>query len=236
MLQQTHYFAPVRPPSPTFLRPDHSTHLSEYISSLRPPTPSPYRTPAARKRSRSASPTPANRLPTRSQTAPLPLPPLNPILRRSPSFSHVHPAVPLRSILRPPHPDLPPIYPRRAATDGPPIVHSDPSSPHASSPSSSSTSPKPTLTQLARTPSSAFMAASKEGRVHPLTLQAVARRDSEQEALRMVKERKETERRRENSSGETERGTALSAAGSGGIGGGGGGGGGGGWGAPVVSM
>ncbi|GAA5884077.1 hypothetical protein JCM6882_002129 [Rhodosporidiobolus microsporus] len=92
------------------------------------------------------------------------------------------------------------------ATDGASVVHdSDLRTPT----SLSSSSAKPAFSQLSRTPSSAFVAASKEGRVNPLTLQAVARRDSEYEALRLVRERKETDRRRENSAGEeTQGGTA----------------------------
>lgn len=70
----------------------------------------------------------------------------------------------------------------------------------------SSGAPKPGFPTLARTPSSAFVSASKEGRINPLTLHAIARRDSEQEAIRMVHERKETERRREDSTQSTVRG------------------------------
>ncbi|GAA5853934.1 hypothetical protein JCM8547_008162 [Rhodosporidiobolus lusitaniae] len=101
------------------------------------------------------------------------------------------------------------------AADGKTFVSDRPFPPSPSSPS------KPPFSALTRIPSSAaFVAASREGRVHPLTLEAVARRDSEGEALRLVRERKETERRRENSSEETEGGTAPSAGGGGGGGGG----------------
>lgn len=69
-----------------------------------------------------------------------------------------------------------------------------------------STSAKPGFPNLARTPSSAFVTASKEGNINPLTLHAIARRDSEQEAIRMVQARNETERRREDSAHSTVRG------------------------------
>ncbi|GJN94192.1 hypothetical protein Rhopal_007266-T1 [Rhodotorula paludigena] len=95
-------------------------------------------------------------------------------------------------------------------TTGPSLVSDSPS---PSSPA------KPAFTTLARTPSSAFVAASAEGRVNPLVLQAIARRDSEYEAIRVVREQVERERRRE-SSGEAAGG------GEGGSGEGGGGGGG----------
>ncbi|BGP20645.1 hypothetical protein JCM10213v2_008808 [Rhodosporidiobolus nylandii] len=195
MLQQTHYFAPPRPPSPSFLRPDHSTHLAEYVSSLLPTPPPP------RRRSRSTSPVPNARPPQRSQTAPLPP------LQRSPSAPRSANPLPASHI---PFPSLAPPRTstssrlRRAATDGASLVTD---SPTPSSPK------KPAFAALSRTPSSAFINASREGRVHPLTLQAVARRDSEQEALKLVKERAETERRRENSSDETAGGTAPSAGG-----------------------
>ncbi|GAA5871441.1 hypothetical protein JCM3774_005601 [Rhodotorula dairenensis] len=86
--------------------------------------------------------------------------------------------------------------------DGPNVVSDSPAAP----PALPSDAPKPGFPGLVRTPSSAFVSASREGRINPLTLQAIARRDSEQEAIRMVHERKETERRREDSSHSTVRG------------------------------
>ncbi|BGP52114.1 hypothetical protein JCM10450v2_008085 [Rhodotorula kratochvilovae] len=86
------------------------------------------------------------------------------------------------------------------ATGGPSLVSDTPapSTPSSSSVGASSSPAKPAFAALARTPSSAFVAASNEGRVHPLTLHAVARRDSEREAIQLVRARKETERRRES--------------------------------------
>ncbi|BGP43886.1 hypothetical protein JCM10449v2_007943 [Rhodotorula kratochvilovae] len=86
------------------------------------------------------------------------------------------------------------------ATGGPSLVSDTPapSTPSSSSAGASSSPAKPAFAALARTPSSAFVAASNEGRVHPLTLHAVARRDSEREAIQLVRARKETERRRES--------------------------------------
>ncbi|GAA6011196.1 hypothetical protein JCM10207_005535 [Rhodosporidiobolus poonsookiae] len=187
MMQQAHYFAPVRPPSPSFLRDNGTSHLADYVASLLPPSYPPYPS----KRARSASPGASSCLPSRSYTAPLPSAARSPSSRPTPASS-----VPFPS-LRPPSA----APPKCAATDGQTFVSdSDPRS-----------TSKPSFPSLTRTPSSAFVAASKEGRVHPLTLAAVARRDSEHEALRLVRERKETERRRENSSEEVEGGTAPSA-------------------------
>ncbi|KWU45231.1 hypothetical protein RHOSPDRAFT_33176 [Rhodotorula sp. JG-1b] len=90
--------------------------------------------------------------------------------------------------------------------DGPNIVSDTPAPPTEAQSAMSSGTPKPGFPTLARTPSSAFVSASKEGRINPLTLHAIARRDSEQEAIRMVHERKETERRREDSTQSTVRG------------------------------
>ncbi|GAA5982767.1 hypothetical protein JCM10908_006777 [Rhodotorula pacifica] len=87
------------------------------------------------------------------------------------------------------------------APDGPNVVSDTSSAPSSTSPDA----PKPGFPRLARTPSSAFVSASKEGNINPLTLHAVARRDSELEAIRMVHERKETERRREDSGQSTVR-------------------------------
>ncbi|BGP66361.1 hypothetical protein NBRC10512v2_007769 [Rhodotorula toruloides] len=90
------------------------------------------------------------------------------------------------------------------ATDGPSVV-SDKNpvvpSPASASPSGAAPSSpaRPAFAPLARTPSSAFVAASKEGLVHPLTMHAIARRDSEQEAIRVVRAREATERKRESS-------------------------------------
>ncbi|BGP58488.1 hypothetical protein JCM8202v2_006157 [Rhodotorula sphaerocarpa] len=99
------------------------------------------------------------------------------------------------------------------AVEGPALVSDTPVSgsplPTPASPEHSSsprTGAKPGFPLLARTPSSAFVAASKEGSINPLTLHAIARRDSEQEAIRMVHERNETERRREDSGHSTVRG------------------------------
>ncbi|GAA5836381.1 hypothetical protein JCM11251_001477 [Rhodosporidiobolus azoricus] len=227
LMQQAHYFAPVRPPSPTFLRVDHSTYLSEYVQSLLPPPPSPY---ATRKRNRSASPTPSSPStlqraqtaplppvrrssltqpsssafaapqplsPPRRSTSPLPFPSLPP--PRTPARP---PLTPLVSILKRPSPSSHTASPPPTATDGASFVHDHLPSFSAGKPPGTPSSPsKPPFASLSRSPSSAFVAASQEGRVHPLTLHAVARRDSEFEALRLVRERKATERRRENSAG-----------------------------------
>ncbi|GAA5975698.1 hypothetical protein JCM21900_005554 [Sporobolomyces salmonicolor] len=202
-MQQAHYFLPVRLPSPSFTRhlhpsTDHRlTHLAEYVSILLPPP-----IPTPRKRSRSSSP-------ARSVTAPL-------------SLVHTRRCVPSDDLTPlPPFPS--PASSRRSrslsrsssfstffsatATTGATFVSDLPAPIAFSTPSASSPVPaSPSFSPLARAPSSAFVAASASGRVHPLTLQAIARRDSEQEALKVVKAREETERRRENSAEETEGG------------------------------
>lgn len=94
------------------------------------------------------------------------------------------------------------------AIDGPNVVSDTPAPPTEAQSATTSSAPKPGFPTLARTPSSAFVSASKEGRINPLTLHAIARRDSEQEAIRLVHERKETERRREDSTQSTVRGGA----------------------------
>ncbi|CEQ41043.1 SPOSA6832_02722 [Sporobolomyces salmonicolor] len=202
-MQQAHYFLPVRLPSPSFTRhlhpsTDHgSTHLAEYVSILLPPP-----IPTPRKRSRSSSP-------ARSVTAP-------------PSLAHTRRCVP-SDYLTPLPPFPSPASSRRSrslsrsssfstffsatATTGATFVSDSPAPTAFSTPSASSPVPaSPSFSPLARAPSSAFVAASASGRVHPLTLQAIARRDSEQEALKVVKAREETERRRENKAEETEGG------------------------------
>ncbi|GAA5873033.1 hypothetical protein JCM1840_007304 [Sporobolomyces johnsonii] len=203
-MQQAHYFLPIRPPSPSFTRhlhpsTDHGlTHLAEYVSVLLPPP-----IPTPRKRSRSCSP-------ARSHAAP---PPLAHTLRRVPSdYLAPLPSFPSstassrlsRSLTR--SSSFSTLF-SATATTGATFVSDSPVPTPFSTPSASSPVPaSPSFSPLARAPSSAFVAASASGRVHPLTLQAIARRDSEQEALKVVKAREETERRRENSAEETEGG------------------------------
>ncbi|ORY82893.1 hypothetical protein BCR35DRAFT_331266 [Leucosporidium creatinivorum] len=218
-LQQAHHFAPLRPPSPQFLRTAHQHDpIVDYLSALLPPTPPPL-TSTARKRTRSSSPSsyfprsntwPPNldsesspqprqqqprspsaaptygRTPSRSATAPLLISPAPP--RRPPSPS----SIPFPSLLRrrSPSPASPRSPIKSAASNG--VLYSD--SPTPATPTNGTPS-KPGFPSLSRTPSSAaFVAASKDASVNPLTLQAIARRESEGEALRVVREREERER------------------------------------------
>ncbi|GAA5895687.1 hypothetical protein JCM8208_005299 [Rhodotorula glutinis] len=100
------------------------------------------------------------------------------------------------------------------ATDGPSLVSdntpapSAPSTPFLLSSAATSFPSSPSITAQRSSPSSpssppvpssssAFTAASTSGTVHPLTLHAIARRDSESEAVRVVEERRGVESRRD---------------------------------------
>lgn len=176
-MQRTHHFSPTRPPSPTFR--NHTEPIVDYIAALLPPPPI--------KRMRSISPSPSihrantyhphpidstRSTPVRSWTAPLPQ-----------RFELSRPLPPRRNI---PFPTL------AATANG--EVYDDISSPILVG-DSPAVSASPSFPSLQRTPSSAFLHASQAGRVNPLTLQALARSGSETEALKVVREREERDRR-----------------------------------------
>ncbi|KAM0750005.1 WD40 repeat-like protein [Meredithblackwellia eburnea MCA 4105] len=199
---QAHHFLPARrSPSPLRLRTAHQqSPLVDYLTALLPPPP-PH---TNRKRSRSASPRrvetlnnvptqPHTHPPTRSQTSPLP--PL-----RTPS--------PTREPPRPRHP--PPQQPRTGRSCSPipfpslstPIATAngetfeDVTTTNNAEAGGSGSPSKPGFSALTRTPSSAaFIAASGSGRVNPLTMQALARKGSEDAALKVFREREEKDRK-----------------------------------------
>ncbi|KPV73177.1 uncharacterized protein RHOBADRAFT_55388 [Rhodotorula graminis WP1] len=212
-ITQTHHFAPPRPPSPTlFLRTPHSLPTSpststslarksdadpdslvdHLVAALLPDRP---HLLLARRRTHSCSYSPA----------PTPTPPKTASLdhRRRPAARSPSPS---------PAPPTGTTTPT-TATDGPSLVSdttpapSAPSTPFLATSTSSSSRPTPSSSANAATspaaaaPSSAFAAASTSGTVHPLTLHAIARRGSERDAVRVVEERRETERRRDEGAG-----------------------------------
>ncbi|GAA5943380.1 WD40 repeat domain-containing protein [Sporobolomyces koalae] len=74
------------------------------------------------------------------------------------------------------------------ATTGPSAVQDTPCPPNNGSQTATATPASRPQSTLHRTPSVAFRDAARQGPIHPLTLQAIRRQDSEREALRVVEE------------------------------------------------